>query len=111
MNQPYDNDPWNASSTEPAKPAPAEHADDAEQSAPATTAGSPTPLSTLTKTRLALAWSCIGICTIALIVLQSLGMEAMQDAYADDPRPGFNALYLARYATGSSRSCPEKPQR
>ena len=33
-------------------------------------------------------------------------MEAMQDAYADDPRPGFNALYLARYATGVEQIVP-----
>lgn len=50
--------------------------------------------------RLILAWGCIIICTAALFIFQSLGMEAMQEAYADDPRPGYNTLYLARYAVG-----------
>lgn len=58
------------------------------------------PITPFTKVRLAIAWACIIICTLVLVFLQSSNMEKMQEHYADDPRPGFAALYLARYATG-----------
>jgi membrane protease YdiL (CAAX protease family) len=46
------------------------------------------------------AWAVIVVCTGALFVLQAVGMQEMKSMVRDDPRPGFNALYLARYAVG-----------
>ncbi|MEM9414686.1 MAG: type II CAAX endopeptidase family protein [Planctomycetota bacterium] len=49
-------------------------------------------------------------CTALLFVLQMLGMQAMQDEVLDDPRPGFNALYIARYAVGVNQLFPNQAQ-
>ena len=58
------------------------------------------PMQPQTIARLIIAWVCIVICTLALFVLQSFGMKMVQQAYAEDTRPGFGAIYIARYATG-----------
>lgn len=97
-------DPWNAPS-EPAPSAQPAGIDAAHPEPPASPAD-PTPLSTFTRVRLGLAWACIAICTIVLLLLQSFGMQELQKQYADDSRPGFTALYMARYAAGVDQFAP-----
>lgn len=47
-----------------------------------------------------IAWAVIVACTGALFAMQAWSMHEMKSMIQDDPRPGFNALYLARYAVG-----------
>lgn len=90
MNQHAPYDPWQtppepeATAYQPAAPLP--------QQRP--------PMEPLTLARLIGAWVCIAICTAILIVLQALGMQSVQDTFAKDTRPGFGAIYIARYAVG-----------
>lgn len=66
----------------------------------------PRPTTDIDRLRAAIAWTLILGCTVILIFLQSMGMQQVQDEAADDPRPGFNALYLARYAVGMDQLFP-----
>lgn len=62
--------------------------------------GARPPLDPLTLTRIIAAWLAIVGCTVALYFLQAAGMEQMAKDAASDTRPGFQALYLARYSVG-----------
>lgn len=91
MNQQYPPDPWQETQS-PILPPPPPYG-----SAPL---GQRPPAQPFVLARLITAWACIGLCTLILFALQAFGMQMMQKAYAQDTRPGFGAIYIARYAVG-----------
>ena len=90
VDTPEQHDPWQTPPSQ-YRPSTAPAMTDAQQELPIP------PLSSI---RLVIAWVCIAICTAVLFVLQAVGMQMVQEMYAEDTRPGFGAIYIARYATG-----------
>jgi len=112
VNEPYDHDPWNAPTPPPSQPPPLSYpvprpyGDNApyatyQPHAPQQPEdpGPPPITPRYMRTRVAIAWTLIGICSIAIAVLQYIAMNSPELA-TQDSSPGFNTIYIGRMAVG-----------